>query len=163
MRLSRLIIGIFLGILTFGVAPTPPPYSRFVVDGSITRPGANDLSGIGIILLGQMPQDSVFRILKGRTEGESSIALTDPMGAFAISLSSWERMDSLKIGVIILDMPTVTGPSFKVDSSLGIEITEQYEARGEPVCGGCIVNSETKERVVGYSYYFSNKTVSIPF
>lgn len=164
MKRVRFIIGFsFFILLTFGTEPTPPPYSKFTVEGFITRTGENRLDGVGIIVLGRMPHDSVFRILRGRTAYENSIALTDPAGAFTITVSSWERMDSLKTGAIVLDKPTVTGPSFYVDSSLASQIIEQYKVRREPGCASCVVDCETKDRIVGYWYNFSNKTVSIPF
>lgn len=164
MRTLRFIIGFsFFTLLTFGTEPIPPPYSKFTVNGSISRVGRNDLGGVGIILLGQMPKDTVFRILRGRTASENSIAFTDPTGAFTITVSSWDRMDSLKIGAIILDKPTVTSPAFYVDTSMAIQIIEQYKVQSESGCAGCIVDSETKNRIVSYWYQFSNINFTIPF
>jgi len=166
---SIILVSILLSF-ALGTSPPPPPYHQYTVDGVIERPSGGSKQGFAIVLMGFSPwvsgPDSGFLILNGVPYPrlrDYPIGITDSAGLCHIRVSFDLPLDSLRVAAIVPDEPTVHGPSFAVDVSMGTPHSETYSSEPESGCSGCGTEPHTSTRVVYYSYFLGNKTLVIPF
>lgn len=167
--LIKLCVAIVV-LLPFSLAtsPEPPPYHQYSIRGVLERPSGGSKKDFAIIALGkfQIFADSGFLAFQGVTYpkyGDISIGLTDSTGTFFIRVSSATKADSLRLAVVVPDVPLTLGAPFTTDSSQVIPNTESYEVESQPGCFGCATDPETKQRITFYSYYIENRTITVSF
>ena len=160
-------VTLLLGPYIFATEPALPPYHQYVVRGKITRPFGSSLKNISIVVLakgGQHSGSETFQILAGRSvQYERAICLTDSTGTFFVVASSDTKADSIAVGVVAPDRPLVVGTPLSlsgVQAAAQTTITTDSEINSG--CSGCdSPNQNTRTRVIAYSYYFPDQSVSL--
>lgn len=164
--LKLCIIIVALAPLLLGTEPSLPPYQDFTVSGMLERPAGGSKEGFAVVLCGKSRffGDSSFHILRGLgySTNDCPIALTDSSGAFTLRVSSYE-VDSLALAVVVPDRPLERGEPFFVDKTRGTPHWRTYKSTGATGCAGCSTGPDVTERIEFYSYYYSNKNISITF
>ncbi len=164
--LNLCIIIVALAPLLLGTEPSLPPYQDFTVSGMLERPAGGSKEGFTVVLCGKSGffGDSSFHILRGLgySTNDRPIALTDSSGAFSLRVSSYE-VDSLAVAVVVPDRPLELGERFFVDKALGTPHRRTYTSGTATGCAGCSTGLDVTERIEYYSYYYSNKNISITF
>lgn len=153
---------------SWSTSPPPPPYHQYTVQGTLDRLSGGNRENFAVVLLAKVryEQDSTFRILRGiayPSVRDHPIGLTDSAGVFTLRVSTYLPADSLRVGVVIPDMPMTLGAPFPVDTSSAVPNREWYTPQAEPGCSGCGTEPMATERIVYYSYYINGLTVSIEF
>ncbi len=148
----------------FATSPTPPPCDQFTVQGNITRPSGTSLENFSVVLLAKgRTLGTTFQILKGRgAQYDHPVSLTDSTGAFSIIVSTYEKADSLAVGVVVPDRPISMGTHIALSGIQPSEQTETHTTYNDATCSGCTSPvDKTETIVVAYRYYLPTQVVAL--
>jgi hypothetical protein len=148
----------------FATSPTPAPYDQFSVQGNITRPSGNSLENFSVVLLAKgRTSGGTFQILKGRGEQyDRPVSLTDSTGAFSILVSTYEKTDSLALGVVVPDRPITRGATIALSDVRPFEQTETRTTYDDATCSGCTSPvDKVSTIIVAYRYSLPMQVVAL--
>jgi len=151
---------------TFATSPQAPPYHRYIVSGSIQRPGGGPKASFVVTLVARISRplpDSVYEFGEPElaVQGDVWRAVTDSTGTFRLQASSVWKADSLAVRVASVDRPAITGTFHALPGSFET-ITEQYRDQATG-CTGCAADPEIHERVVSYRYTLDQVNAAVPY
>ena len=161
------VIGSLL-LFSFARSPLPPPYYQYSIRGTLERPAGGSRENFAVVALGkfQIIADSGFQSFQSVSfpkYGDIPIALTDSAGVFFIRVSSTFNADSLRLAVVVPDMPLIQGVPFSSSGFQVIPNIESYELESQPGCSGCATDPTIEHRTTFYSYFIEDRTITIPF
>lgn len=147
-----------LMIVNFGTEPTPPPYHQFVISGSVFCDTLTDKSNYTIGVWGKVNfHNEDFLQIKNTGLGiEYPIVLSDSLGNYTLLVNNYYFLDSIKLGIIQPQLPTIFSESYSIDQSTGIP-DERYYNDGGSGCNSCTTeHTAATKRIIKYQYHLDS-------
>lgn len=174
-RLSSILLGVMLGLIALSpfapaTSPLPPPFHQYSISGTIARPAGGSRENIPVALFGfsrytyPVGQYSRLTSVTSSRYADWPVGLTDSSGSFSVRASADFSMDSVRVGILTIDRPTVFGPAIVPDSSMMSLLTEWYSVERTSDCSGCGSNPSTsRERTIGIRYSLPTIQLTLEF
>lgn len=148
-----------LMIVNFGTEPTPPPYHQFVISGSVFCDTLTDKSNYTIGVWGKVNfHNEDFLQIKNTGLGiEYPIVLSDSLGNYTLLVNNYYFLDSIKLGIIQPQLPTIFSESYSIDQTTGIADERYYNNDGGSGCNSCTTeHTAATKRIIKYQYHLDS-------
>jgi len=166
MKTKNILIALFIFLLmmvNFGSEPTPPPYHQFVISGSLFCDTLVDKSNYTIGVWGKvnLQSEEFLQITNTGLGVESPIVLTDSLGNYTLIVNYYYFLDSIKLGIIQPQLPTIFSESYSIDQSTGIPDERYYNIDdGGSGCNSCTTeHTVATKRIIKYQYHLDSTRI----
>lgn len=159
MKIKNILIVVFiflLMIVNFGNEPIPPPYHQFVISGSLFCDTLTDKSNYTIGVWGKinLHNEDFVQINNTGLGIEYAIVLSDSLGNYNLLINYYYFLDSIKLGIIQPQLPTIFSESYSIDQTTGIPEERYYNnSDGGSGCNSCTTeHTAATKRIIKYQY-----------
>lgn len=159
---SLLLISIILILfgINFGNEPTPPPYYKYKVTGSVVCDSIIDKSNFTVQLYGKsnIYQNSFEPILYSGLDYEIPLALTDSLGNYNLIVNQEIFYDSIKVALYGNRNQIIFSAPYHIDKDVNLPIVVESDDVGNTTgCSSCSTepNLVKVKRTIRYEYKLS--------
>ncbi len=119
------------------------PIIQYNYSGKLVCDSLASLQNYTVTLFGKAEYEENYRILPGlQIDNEISISISDTTGYFYLSVNSYQRFDSLKLGIILPDKPVFFSKAYSFSENQYYEMTIARDS-GEAGSGcSCVAQPE---------------------
>ena len=169
MKTKNILIALFiflLMIVNFGNEPTPPPYHQFVISGSLFCDTVADKSNYTIGVWGKvnLHNEDFVQISNTGLGIEYPIVLSDSLGNYNLLINYYYFLDSIKLGIIQPQLPTIFSESYSIDQTTGIPderyYNNDYYSDGGSGCNSCTTeHTAATTQIIKYQYHLDSTRI----
>jgi hypothetical protein len=169
MKAKNILIVAFiflLMIVNFGNEPIPPPYHQFVISGSVFCDTLVDKSNYTIGVWGKvnLHGEDFLQINNTGLGFEYPIVLSDSLGNYNLLVNNYYFLDSIKLGIIQPQLPTIFSESYSIDQTTGIPDERYYNNDnyndGSSGCNSCTTeHTATTAQIIKYQYHLDSTRI----
>ena len=167
MKMSiKVTLGLFLLILSVSYSISiAPPYYQYLVPGYLVCDSLVDKSNNTFMLFGKNNlYDSSYVALNGTPHSNDRVvALSDSSGKFFLIVSSFQKQDSLKVGLIRPGEPVIYSNLHSPNEVGYIPVTSNYFISDDDNavgCSSCGSEPRRSSAIVRYEYYSTDLNIN---
>ena len=91
---------------------------------------------------------------------EYPIVLSDSLGNYNLLFNNYYFLDSIKLGIIQPQLPTIFSESYSIDQSTGIPDERYYNSDGGSGCNSCTTeHTAATKRIIKSQYPLDSTTI----
>lgn len=146
--------------INYGNEPLPPPFYKYSISGHIVCDTLKTKANYAVLLYGKYDDISEYHLIAG-SEGlgnQKELSVTNTGGYFSLLINDYNRLDSIKIGVLGRNNIIRFSQIYSLDKSKFQEVLKEYSNKSGSGCSSCA--SESTQLVIS-NYYYQQENVQV--